>query len=150
MVLGKNFFFPANTLVAKQLEKHASIYFILVLLHICFFFCFCHLCHDDVGKYFLFTCLGNYVDMSILACFHMYIHVGTKVCIHICVCVCARVHVCELHTCIIMFTHTYPCDDNAILNVSSFGKHRIKQALPNLNPDETKRSLSNLNLKEGG
>ena len=39
---------------------------------------------------FLFICLGSYVDMSILACFHMYIHVGTKVRIHICVCVCAR------------------------------------------------------------
>ena len=64
--------------------------------------------HDDVGKYFLFTRFGSYVDVSILACFHMYIHVGMEVGIHththtrmcvcmcvcVCVCVCARVHVC--------------------------------------------------------
>ena len=87
-------------LIAKQLEKHASIYFTF-----CIFLY--HLCHDDVRKYFLLTFLGNYVDMSILACFHMYIHVCTKVHIHVCVC--------ELHTCIITFTHTCPCEENLIL-----------------------------------
>ena len=49
--------------------------------------------------FFWFTCLGSYVDMSILACFHM------------CACVC----VCELRACIIMFTHTCPCEENLIL-----------------------------------
>ena len=72
------------------------------------------------------------------------------VCVCVCVCVCMSVCVCELHKCIIMSTHIYPCEDNAILNVSSFGKHRNKHAQPNLNPDETKRSLPNLNLEEGG
>ena len=89
--------------------------------------------HDDVGKYFLFTRFGSYVDVSILACFHMYIHVGMEVGIHthththihthiyICVCACTSVCVCactcvyELRTCIIMFTHTCPCENNLIL-----------------------------------
>ena len=65
--------------------------FLHIYIYIYFFFFpfrFYHLCHDDVGKYFLFTCLGSYLDMSILACFHMYIHAGTKVHIHIYVCVC--------------------------------------------------------------
>ena len=35
-----------------------------------------------------------------------------------------------------------------ILSVSSFGKHRIKQSWPNLNPTATKRSWPNLNLVE--
>ena len=81
--------------------------YIYIYIYFFFPFCFYHLCHDDVGKYFLFTCLGSYVDMSILACFHMYIHVGMKVHIHI--------YVCELHICIITFSHICPCEENLIL-----------------------------------
>lgn len=40
------------------------------------------------------------------------------------------------------------CEDEEILDENNFGKCRIKQSLLSLNPDETKRSLSNLNLKK--
>ena len=39
-------------LVAKQLEKHASIYFIFgIFAYMFFVLFFYHLSHDDVGKY---------------------------------------------------------------------------------------------------
>ena len=34
------------------------------------------------------------------------------------------------------------------MSEASFGKHRIKQSRPNLNPGETKQSWPNLNLGE--
>ena len=34
------------------------------------------------------------------------------------------------------------------MSKGSFGEHRIKWSLPNLNPNETKWSLPNLNLDE--
>ena len=77
-------------LVAKQLGKHASVYFVFGLLDIFFLF---YLCHDAIGKNFVHT---SGIHIIILACFHMYIHIGIRVHIHICVC--------ELCTCIITFT----------------------------------------------
>ena len=58
-------------------------------------------------KYILFTYLVNYVDINILACFHMYIHVGMRVD--------SDLYMCELCTCIITFTHTCSCEENLIL-----------------------------------
>ena len=47
-------------LVAKQVGKHASVYFIFgIFAHICFFcFCFNHLCHDAVRKNIFVHILG--------------------------------------------------------------------------------------------
>ena len=91
----------------------------LVFLHICIVFFLIIYAMMMLENIFLFICLGSYVDMSILACFHMYIHVGTKVHIHICVCVCVRVCVraceCEFCTCIITYTYTCPCKEILIL-----------------------------------
>ena len=47
---------------------------------------------------FFFTRFGSYVDVSILACFHMYIHVGMEVGIH------THTHT---HTHTHIHTHTY-------------------------------------------
>ena len=59
------------------------VFFIFgIFAYIYIYFFFIILCHDDVGKYFLFTRFGSYVDVSIHACFHMYIHVGMEVGIH--------------------------------------------------------------------
>ena len=104
-----------------QLGKHASIYFIFGIF--AYMYCFFLIIYAMMmlENIFLFICLGSYVDMSILACFHMYIHVGTKVHIHICVCVCVCVYacvracVCEFCTCIITYTYTCPCKENLIL-----------------------------------
>ena len=60
-------YFSMNMLVAKQLEKHASIYIIFGILHL-----YVHTLD---------------IHIIILDCFHMYIHIGTRVHIHICVCV---------------------------------------------------------------
>ena len=54
-----------------------------------------YLCHDAIGKNFVHT---SGIHIIILTCFHMYMHVGTRVHIDIYVCVC------ELRTCIITFT----------------------------------------------
>ena len=57
LMLGKRlsfyfFLFATNMLVSKQVGKHASIYFIFgIFAYMSLFFCFDHLCYDDVGKY---------------------------------------------------------------------------------------------------
>ena len=56
-------------LVAKQVGKQASVYFIFgIFAHICFFV-FIIYAMMLLGKIFLFTCLG--ICIITLACFHM-------------------------------------------------------------------------------
>ena len=63
------FLFSVSMLVAKQVEKQASIYFIFgIFAHICSFV-FIIYAMMLLGKIFLYTCLG--ICIITLACFHM-------------------------------------------------------------------------------
>ena len=57
--------------------------FISFLVFCTYIFLF-YLCHDAIGKNFVHT---SGIHIIILACFHMYMHVGTRVHIDIYVCV---------------------------------------------------------------
>ena len=56
-------------LAAKQVGKHASIYFIFGIFAYIYFFCFYHLCHNDVGNIDLFTCLSSIGKLAYVRCY---------------------------------------------------------------------------------
>ena len=98
--------FSANMLVAKQLGKHASVYFVFGLLHIYFFILFMPWCYwkkfcSHVGYSHNHTCMLSHVH----ACRHKSAHW------YICVCVWTT----NMHN----YIYTCLCEENL-----SFRPHR--------------------------
>ena len=64
------FFFYKNMLVSMHLGKHASNYFILIFLHICFFFNFLfYFIPWWCWKKYLFTCLSSIGEIAYVGCY---------------------------------------------------------------------------------